>query len=228
METARALWHRRSVEARLVVLMSGLPAAGKTTTAGRLHAALGGLLIRSCDVYADLGISLPDWVRRTRGFTERVDEYARLRDAAYAEMARRLDAGLAAGTGAIVLDAVHGEPAKRASVYAACRARGASPVVVWCRCDDAAEIERRVASRRGRDGEPEHEASDLSVVRHLTGLWRDPPDDPAVPVIAYDTRGPWVAGRSGPPSPLADRVAAALASSDDGTMTPAPPIDTLR
>jgi len=58
-----------------VVMMCGLPASGKTTTAGHLHSYAGGALIRSCDVYADLGIRLPDWVARTRGFTIDVHEY---------------------------------------------------------------------------------------------------------------------------------------------------------
>ena len=199
--------------------MCGLPASGKTTTAGRLHTALGGLLIRSCD----LGISLPDWVRQTNGFTERVEEYAQLRDAAYREMARRLDAGLTAGTTPIVVDAVHGEPDKRAAVYAACRARGASPLLVWCRCDDVAEIERRIHARRGREGEPEHEAADLSVVRHLTGLWRDPMPNtrgtPAIPILVFDTLASRIVDRLGPPCALADLIGAALAAP---RATPAP------
>jgi predicted kinase len=194
-----------------VVLMCGLPASGKTTTAARLHVALGGRLIRSCDVFADLGISLPDWVDRTKGFTERVEEYVPLRDAAYREMARRLDAALDAGAGPVIVDAVHGEPDKRASVYAACRAREASPLVVWCRCDDAAETERRVLARRGREREPEHEAADLSVVRHLATLWRDPaPDAPAVAVLVYDTVASRVRERLGPASAFGDRVSATL------------------
>jgi predicted kinase len=202
------------VDSRIVVVMCGLPASGKTTTAGRLHAVLGGGLIRSCDVYADLGISLPEWVRRTNGFTERVDEYARLRDAAYEEMARRLEARLAAGVTPIIIDAVHGEPDKRAAVYAACRARGASPVLVWCRCDDDAETERRIHARRGREREPEHEAADLSVVRHLIGLWRDPSADatPPVPVLVYDTVAARIVEHLGAESPVRDLVAAALAS----------------
>jgi predicted kinase len=53
--------------------MCGLPASGKTTTAERSHRRLGGALIRNCDVYQALGISLPDWVRRTRGFTVNVE-----------------------------------------------------------------------------------------------------------------------------------------------------------
>src|SRR5262249_25921859 len=148
-----------------VIVMCGLPATGKTTTARRLHRALGGRLIRSCDVFTDLGISLPAWVRRTNGFTEGVDEYVTLRDAAYREMARRLEAALVTGTGRVVLDAVHGEADKRAAVYALCGRHGASPVLVWCRCGDPVEIERRVRARQGRECEPAHEAADPSVVR---------------------------------------------------------------
>ncbi len=58
---------------------------------------LGGMLIRSCDVYADLGISLPAWVERTAGFTRDVSAYDAARDAAYAEMGRRLTQALEAG-----------------------------------------------------------------------------------------------------------------------------------
>lgn len=61
-------------------MMGGLPASGKITTAGRLAAQTAGLLIRSCDVYQALGISLSHWVRRTRGFTEDVETYDRVRD----------------------------------------------------------------------------------------------------------------------------------------------------
>lgn len=194
-----------------VILMCGLPASGKTTTAARLHAALGGRLIRSCDVFADLGISLPDWVRRTKGFTDGVGAYVRLRDAAYHEMARRLDAGLTADAGPIVVDAVHGEPDKRASVYAACRARGARPLLVWCRCDDLGETERRVLARRGHEHEPEHEAADLSVVRHLAGLWRAPTQDAlVVPTLVYDTVDCRVRERLGPASPFAELVSTML------------------
>ncbi len=189
--------------------MCGLPASGKTTTAARLHAALGGVLIRSCDVYRDLGISLPEWVRRTSGFTEGVEGYLSLRDAAYREMARRLRAGLDDGAPVIVVDAVHGEPDKRAAVYATCRAHGAAPALVWCRCDDPAEIERRVRSRQGRELEPEHEAADASVVRHLTSLWTDP-TDATIPIVVYDTLASRVAGRSGPTAVLADRIVTTL------------------
>jgi adenylylsulfate kinase-like enzyme len=60
---------------RNVVLLAGLPASGKTTTAHRVHHSLGGVLIRSCDVYHMLGISVPEWVRRTRGFSENARAY---------------------------------------------------------------------------------------------------------------------------------------------------------
>ena len=195
-----------------VIVMCGLPAAGKTTTAGRLHAAFGGRLIRSCDVFRDLGISLPAWVRRTKGFTEGVEDYVRLRDAAYREMASRLEATLAAGATPVILDAVHGEADKRAAVYAVCERYGASPALVRCRCDDPAEIDRRVRARQGREWEPEHEAADPSVVQHLGGLWRDPIWDlPAtIPIVLYDSVTSRVVGRLGPAAPVVDAIVAAL------------------
>src|SRR5688572_27311978 len=96
-----------------VVLMSGLPASGKTTVAERLHRALGGVLIRQCDVYARLGIDLRAWVQRTDRFTRGVEAYERERDEAYIAIAHELDAALATADRAVIVDAVYGEPAKR-------------------------------------------------------------------------------------------------------------------
>jgi predicted kinase len=175
-----------------VVLMAGLPASGKTTTAERIHASAGGVLIRSCDVWADLGISLPDWVRQTCGFTQNVGAYERLRDEAYREMARRLERALASGAQFVIVDAVHGEPDKRAEVYRVCAEFRATPLVLWCRCDDFEETRRRFAGREGRDHEPPNEASDLAVFRHIASLWKDPVGDRTstgeeVPVAIIDT-----------------------------------------
>jgi predicted kinase len=203
-----------------VAMMCGLPASGKTTTAGRLHAELGGVLIRSCDVFQALGISLPEWVRRTRGFTVDVDAYDRVRDQAYEEMARRLDAALGGGPPLVVVDAVHGEPVKRAAVYAICLARGATPVLLHCRCDDPAEVARRFRGRHGREDEPPNEASDLSVFRDIARRWTDPagdrlPDGRSPTVISYDTRTGVVAVRAGAEAPGVDRVLALLGRARD-------------
>jgi predicted kinase len=198
----------RGVAAVSVVLMCGLPATGKTSTAMRLHAALGGVLVRSCDVYADLGIDLPAWVRRTRGFTRDRAAYEAVRDEAYREMARRLDAALAGAADVVFVDAVHGERVKRRAAHAVCAAHGRRPVLLWCRCDDAGEVTRRLAQRRGRERQPEHEASDASVVRHIRSLWEDPRAD-GVPLAIHDTlTGAFAA----PPGPPFDALAAALAS----------------
>ena len=176
-----------------VVLLCGLPAAGKTTSAARLHAHAGGTLIRSCDVFAALGISVAGWVERTRGFAAGAGAYEALRDRAYVEMARRLDAALQVPPGPVIVDAAHVERAKREAVYEVCLRRGARPAILWCRCDDEAEIARRLERRRGRESEPEHEASDVSVVRHLAGLWEDPradrlPGGAPVEIVTHDTR----------------------------------------
>ncbi len=179
-------------------------------TAGRLHAALGGTLIRSCDVYQRLGIDLSDWVAKTRGFTENVAAYERVRDAAYDEMAQLLEAALTAGARFVIVDAVHGERAKRAVVFDICERHAATPLLLWCRCDDLAETERRFAARRGREAEPEREASDVSVYRHIVSLWEDPlEDDVAVDVVTYDTRADrlrWVRPLGGPGIKIIDRA----------------------
>ena len=196
----------------LVVLMAGWPASGKTTTAGRLHAALGGALIRSCDVYAELGISLPDWVRRTDGLTRDVEGYDALRDRAYDVMAERLAGSLDAGASLVVVDAVHGERDKRRRVVALCRQRGAFPLLLLCRCDDPREVERRLAARRGREAMPEHEASDAAVVRYIVDRWDDPRSDADAPPIAeYDTTtGTLVVSAGSAGAPHARALAAAL------------------
>lgn len=173
---------------RVVILMAGLPAAGKTTTAQRLHARLGGALIRSCDVYAELGISLPAWIRRTGGLTRDIAAYDALREAAYAEMARRLVVRLESGSNPVIVDAVHGERARRQALRELCGGYGTVPAVVWCRCDDMLEIERRFAARQGREATPEHEASDLAVFRYIASRWEDPTGDrPALPTVVFDS-----------------------------------------
>jgi len=195
----------------IALLMCGLPASGKTATAMRIHAHAGGVLVRSCDVFQALGISLPDWVRRTRGFTENVAEYERERDRAYVEMARRLEGALAAARDLIVVDAVHGERAKRRVVYALCESFGRTPVLVWCQCDDWDEVTRRFERRRARETEPENEASDLSVFRHIVGLWEEPRRDPEpVPILVYDTLRDALRLLRGPAQPALDLLRAAL------------------
>lgn len=187
-----------------VVLTCGLPASGKTTAAGWIHARAGGLLVRSCDVYQTLGISLPEWVRRTHGFTADATGYLRERDRAYEVMGELLAQHLAGGAGLVVLDAVHGERSKREAVYRICAANGARAVLLWSRCDDLTETRRRFALRQGREADPEHEASDLSVYRHIASLWEDPREDAlvargVVPVVVYDTlAGTVVAGPTAP------------------------------
>lgn len=175
-----------------VVLMCGLPAAGKTSTAERLHARLGGVLIRSCDVYQELGISLPNWVQRTRGFTRDVTAYEQARDAAYARMLSLLECHLTEGAELIIIDAVHGEVAKRRAVFHVCATFGADPLLVWCRCDDRQETERRIMRRRGREADPACEASDCSIFEHIAGLWEPPSCErcgsAVVPICTYDTQ----------------------------------------
>lgn len=209
--------HGDAAAGRTIVLMCGLPAAGKTTTAMRLHATLGGVLIRSCDIYQELGVVLPEWVKRTAGFTINVAEYDRVRDGAYAEMARRADLSLANGSPLVIVDAVHGERAKRERLYLSCSARGAMPILAVCVCADFAEVRRRFRAREGREADPEREASDLSVFHDIRRRWESPledklPDGARPAILIYDTLSGSVARIRGARASILARIQAALAT----------------
>ena len=212
--TARQIKHFRGAT---IVLMCGLPASGKTTTAMRLHAQLGGVLIRSCDIYQELGIVLPEWVKRTAGFTLNVTEYDDVRDRAYAEMARRADLSLANGAPLVIIDAVHGERAKRQRLYQISAARGATPILIVCMCRDFSEVQRRFHAREGRETEPEREASDLSVFHDIRRRWESPledelPDGAHPAILIYDTLNKGVAGIPGKGASMLGRIRATLAT----------------
>jgi len=172
--------------------MSGLPASGKTTTAMRLHAELGGVLIRSCDIYQELGIVLSDWVERTQRFTVDIAAYDHVRDEAYNRMATRLDRSLAAGLPLVIVDALHGEGDKRRRLYDICHARHAAPILVVCCCDEFEEVRRRFRVRGGHEREPQHEASDVSVFYDIRRRWQTPLTDTLADgtrptILTYDT-----------------------------------------
>lgn len=206
-----------STTASAIIIMCGLPASGKTTTAMRLHAGLGGQLIRSCDVYQELGIVLSQWVEHTQRFTVDVAAYDRVRDEAYDVIAKRVDAGLEAGLPLIIVDAVYGEWDKREQLYEICRLRRARPTIVLCRCDELEEIRRRFLTRQGREREPEHEASDLSVFQDIARRWQSPVNDvlsdgTRPTILTYDTlAGFVVVNRVGAPE-MAERIRLVLGS----------------
>lgn len=179
---------------------------------------LGGTLIRSCDVYQRLGIRLPEWVAKTRAFTEAVEAYERVRDHAYEAMARLLEEALVTGASLVIVDAVHGELPKRQAVYGICLTHGATPVIVLCECDDWRETERRFAARRGREGEPEHEASDLAVYRDIKRRWQSPLTDELLDgtrptIFTHDTVHGRVAAINVTLPAAGERIRAALVTS---------------
>ncbi len=213
---------RSSAVVPAVIMTSGLPASGKTTTAIRLHAELGGVLIRSCDIYQELGIVLSEWVERTQRFTVDVAAYDRVRDEAYMQMARRIESSLVAGSPLVIVDAVHGERDKRRRLYEICNAWRAAPLVVLCRCHDFEEVRRRFRARRGHEREPQHEASDLSIFHDIRRRWQTPltdtlPDGTRPTILTYDTvAGCLVQIHVAAPA-IAERIRAALAAASSET-----------
>jgi len=82
-------------------------------------------------------------------------------------------------------------------------------------CDDSDEVLRRFRGRRGRESEPEHEASDLSVFYDIGRRWQSPltdelPDGRRPTILTYDT----IHGREGAihvgVTAVADRIRTAL------------------
>jgi len=199
------------------VMMCGLPTSGKTTTAMRLHAQLGGVLIRSCDIYRELRIVLPEWVKRTAGFRKNLVAYDRVRDRAYVEMARRADLSLANGAPLVIIDAVHGERAKRQRLYQICAARNAAPILVVCQCADFTEVQRRFRAREGHETEPELEASDLSVFWDIQRRWEspledEPPEGARPAIVIYDTLRGAVTKIPGPERSMVRSIEGVLAA----------------
>lgn len=198
-----------------LIMMCGLPGSGKTTTAKRLQVLLDGILIRSCDIYQDLGIVVPDWVRRTKGFTINTEEYDRLRNQAYRIMADQVDKMLTSSFPCVIVDFAHPDFAKRSLLYELCLRHDATALVVVCHCDDIKEVHRRIAARKGSETEPEHEASDLSVYNDIQRRWQDPvfdrlPDGSKPTILTVDTLSGAVKPLHAYNSEIAKRIAAAF------------------
>lgn len=204
-----------------LVIMCGLPASGKTTTSVRLCAQLGGVLIRSCDIYQELGIVVSEWVSRTKGFTVGLGEYDRLRDLAYDRMAIRVDEFLTNRSSWVFVDFAHPDLNKRMVLYELCAGCRAHAVVLLCQCDDFREVQRRFSARRGREAQPEHEASDLSVYKDIQRRWQSPVSDvlsdgTRPTLLLHDTLAGTIAVLNAPIPGVTDRILAALAAPQKG------------
>src|SRR5262249_53291106 len=143
--------------------------------------------------------------------------YDRVRDRAYAEMARRADLSLANGAPLVIIDAVHGERAKRQRLYQICAARHAAPILVVCQCADFTEIQRRFRAREGHETQPAREGDDVSVFWEIQRGGGDPLEDepregarPAI--VIYDTLHGAVTKIPGPERSLLRSIELVLAS----------------
>ncbi len=144
-ELAASYAERRSPPA--IVVMSGLPATGKSTVAGSLAGRIGAAYVSSDIVRKQLAGLDP----RTRSGEEfRAGLYApELTERTYAELRRRAGEHLARGR-PVVLDAMHGRAAERAAVRALAAQHAVPQLVAELRLDDD-EARARIA---GREGDP--------------------------------------------------------------------------
>src|SRR5262249_36496433 len=127
---------------------------------------------------------------------------------------RRLEAALAAASRPVIVDAVHGERAKRRMMCEIAWRHHEVPILLWCQCNSAREVRRRFAIRHERAAIPEHEAADLSVFSHVASLWEDPADDVMTDgecrVVIYDTPRDQVNALDARSQVMAEIVAEAL------------------
>ncbi|HEV2370018.1 MAG TPA: AAA family ATPase [Acidimicrobiales bacterium] len=160
-----AVDHLGRAEVRLV-LVGGLPGAGKSTLASALARETGWALIRS------------DHVRKERGGDPSYDRAGRT--AVYSELLARAEASLGDGT-SVVLDATWSRPVWRARARALARRASARLVQLEARAPDRERLER--AGARTRTGTDDSDAGP-AVAAHLTAEWELWPE--ATPI---DTAG---------------------------------------
>ena len=144
-ELAASYADRRSPPA--IVVMSGLPATGKSTVAGSLAGRIGAAYVSSDIVRKQLAGLDP---RARSGEEFRAGLYApELTERTYAELRRRAGEHLARGR-PVVLDAMHGREAECAAVRALAAQHAVPHLIAELRLDDG-DARARIA---GREGDP--------------------------------------------------------------------------
>lgn len=146
-----------------VVALMGRPAAGKSTLAGPLVCGLGGVLVSTARIKEDLR---PDFVT-----ADCFDE--ELREAAYLEAFRRCRKALRAGLVPVV-DAGFFARARRRRLYEVVQPVSQGVVLVYCRCDDLAEVERRIRGREVGPRSADSHANSVDLHRYLHARFEEP------------------------------------------------------
>ena len=142
-ELAASYADRRSPPA--IVVMSGLPATGKSTVAGSLAGRIGAAYVSSDIVRKQLAGLDP---RARSGEEFRAGLYApELTERTYAELRRRAGEHLARGR-PVVLDAMHGREAECAAVRALAAQHAVPHLIAELRLDDG-DARARIAGREG-------------------------------------------------------------------------------
>jgi len=167
---------------KIIILMSGYTATGKTTTANRIAEYLKSQNINHIMIRSDL-------VRKEMGhkvdakyFDDNNKDGASKRDVVYLKMLDIAKEELEKGK-AVILDAGHNKRFMRERVYELSKSLNVPLVLVNSVCEDEDEIKQRI-SKRGTVN-PLEVANKMEVYKYSKGLSDSINED--VPMIRFDT-----------------------------------------
>jgi predicted kinase len=167
---------------KLIILMSGYTATGKTTTANKIAKYFETQNIKCAMIRSDL-------VRKEMGhkvdakyFDDNNKDGASKRDVVYLKMLEIAKEELEKGS-TVILDAGHNKRFMRERVYKLSKSLSIPLVLVNSICEDEKEIEQRI-SKRGTVN-PLEVANKMEVYKYSKGL--SDPINEEVPIIKFDT-----------------------------------------
>lgn len=169
---------------KLLVMMHGITAAGKSTIAGHIEGELRRMgafvvLLKTSDIKKEQG-----WSGILRSDPRRHQVY---------ELLRQRITSAFPSYDVVIVDATHGERSWRQPVYDLCLQLGVALHVLYCVCDDKAEVKRRIARRKKNyPDSPDSEAASFQHYRtekiDLDELFADSfPANLAIQVAVLDT-----------------------------------------
>jgi len=169
---------------QFVILLTGYPVTGKTTTTQRVHTQF-------LDIYSDVELLSTLSVRHSLGLMDELysDE---IRDRVYQRMSELVEQQLANGTRIVILDGNFNRAHRRQAIYRLAERYNAGVVVVNCVVAEDSAIAERLDYRSQHQEEIQHKAASLDLYYMIKNS-SDPITDDRLPggrlpvILEYET-----------------------------------------